>query len=51
MVELRQGSENFNPEYYKATYEDLRDAFGDENPMYYWHYIAFGMDEGRSGIG
>ena len=49
MNELRQGDEEFNPKAYKERYEDLREAFGDSNQMYYWHWIVFGKSEGREG--
>ena len=50
MNELRQASENFNPVVYKSSYVDLQNAFGDDNPMYYWHYITFGQSEGRTAV-
>lgn len=49
MNELRQGNEEFNARAYKERYEDLRKAYGDENQMYYWHWIVFGKNEGRNG--
>lgn len=30
--------------------QDVETAFGDDLPMYYFHYVAFGKDEGRSGV-
>lgn len=67
MNELRQASEDFNPQAYKDRYSDLQTAFGPDenlkdmqmlifgrtystnNPMYYWHWIVFGKNEGRNG--
>lgn len=45
MNELRQASAEFNAKAYKEKYQDLRDAFGDNNPMYYYHYVVCGKDE------
>lgn len=50
MNELRQGNETFNARAYKERYADLREAYGDDNPMYYWHWIVFGKAEGRNGL-
>ena len=50
MNEFRQASAEFNPVVYKERYSDLVDAFGNNNPMYYFHYVAFGKNEGRSAI-
>jgi hypothetical protein len=47
MVEGRQASNEFNVHIYQSNYKDLRDAFGDELPKYYMHYIKFGYSEGR----
>lgn len=47
MQELRVGCETFNPVVYKQYNEDLRVAFGDDNPMYYLHYINYGHKENR----
>ena len=33
---------------YKAKYKDLKDAFGDNLPKYYIHYILAGKSEGRT---
>ena len=49
MNELRQGCETFNAKAYKERYQDLRNAFGDDNQQYYWHWIVFGKNEGRIG--
>ena len=49
MNELRQGNEDFNARAYKERYADLREAYGDSNQMYYWHWIVFGKAEGRNG--
>ena len=50
MYEFRQASAEFNPWTYYNNYADLRNAFGSSKqnrPMYYWHYVAMGKDEGR----
>jgi len=49
MNELRQGNADFNARAYKERYADLREAYGDSNQMYYWHWIVFGKAEGRNG--
>jgi hypothetical protein len=48
MNEFRQASEEFNPIVYKERYNDLESAFGEDNPMYYFHYVACGKAEGRT---
>ena len=45
MNELRQANAEFNPKAYKEKYKDLQDAFGDNNPMYYYHYVVCGREE------
>lgn len=50
MQELRVGCETFNPVVYKQYNEDLRVAFGDDNPMYYLHYINYGHKENRAHV-
>ena len=50
MNELRQGSAEFNAKAYKERYSDLREAFGDDNFLYYQHYIMFGKAEGRTAV-
>ena len=50
MNEFRQGSAEFDPSVYRSRYADVETAFGDDLPMYYFHYVAFGKDEGRSGV-
>lgn len=47
MNELRQGCETFSPTVYKQYNEDLRVAFGDNNPLYYQHYVNYGYKENR----
>lgn len=47
MNELRQGCDGFSARVYKDYNEDLRKAFGDDNPMYYWHYVNYGYAEKR----
>lgn len=48
MKEGRQGSAEFEVNAYKAKYKDLKDAFGDNLPKYYIHYILAGKSEGRT---
>ena len=50
MKEFRQASANFNPQIYKDRYKDLQEAFKDDNPKYYWHYVAFGINENSIAI-
>ena len=50
MNELRRGNDTFDARAYKERYEDLRNAYGDSNQMYYWHWIVFGKAEGRNGL-
>lgn len=45
MNEHRQASDEFNPEIYRVMYGDLDKAFGDDWPMYYFHYVACGKQE------
>ena len=47
MDEGRQGCEEFNVGFYKANYEDLVKAFGDNLKNYYLHYKDSGKIEGR----
>jgi hypothetical protein len=51
MNELRRGSEEFDPIYYRDHNPDVAQAYKDDNPMYYFHYIAFGKNERRQGNG
>ena len=48
MKEARQASAEFNVIAYKDNYADLRDAFGDNLPLYYEHYCHYGRKEGRN---
>ena len=50
MKELRQGCETFDPTVYKAYNDDLRVAFGDNNEMYYHHYVNYGYQENRTHV-
>lgn len=50
MKEARRASEDFNVKIYKENYKDLRDAFGDNYPSYYLHYIQFGYAEHREAV-
>ena len=49
MDQLWQGISSFDPVVYKNAPEndDLRKAFGDDNKLYYMHYIQFGHKENR----
>lgn len=47
MNEGRVASTNFNVNYYRDRYPDLRAAFGNNLPAYYMHYITNGQREGR----
>ncbi|MDD6711642.1 MAG: N-acetylmuramoyl-L-alanine amidase [Sharpea porci] len=47
MRESRQASSTFILSYYRANYEDLRKAYGNNNAAYYEHYIKYGKNEGR----
>jgi N-acetylmuramoyl-L-alanine amidase len=48
MDELRNASPYFDVVSYMNRYEDLREAFGDDYPAYYMHYINYGKAEGRN---
>ena len=48
MNEGRKASSTFNIQCYISNYNDLRNAFGDDNKQYYVHYSQFGNDEGRN---
>jgi len=48
MQEARQAHVNFNVSAYRNRYEDLRDAFGDDLPQYYLHFVTNGRSENRS---
>lgn len=50
MGEARRASEEFNVKVYKENYKDLREAFGDNYPPYYLHYIRFGYNEHREAV-
>lgn len=41
--------EVYNYEYYKEKYADLETAFGDNEKLYYKHFLEYGIYEGRSG--
>lgn len=49
MNEGRTASKEFYPVTYKNRYSDLRNIYGDNMKMYYYHYLIFGRDEGRIG--
>jgi N-acetylmuramoyl-L-alanine amidase len=48
MWELRTANEEFDVVSYMNRYEDLQEAFKDDYPSYYMHYINYGMAEGRN---
>ncbi len=48
MTEGRIACADFNVAAYKNHYADLRNAFGDELPLYYKHYITYGQKESRN---
>ena len=50
---LRYYEDNFDVAKYKATYKDLRDAFGEnaDDSVYLNHYLQYGMTEGRKSGG
>ena len=39
----------FDYEYYQKQYADLFNAFGDDSESYLWHFVEYGMAEGRRG--
>ena len=39
----------FDYEYYQKQYADLFNAFGDNAESYLWHFVEYGMAEGRQG--
>ena len=39
----------FDYEYYQNQYADLFNAFGDDAESYLWHFVEYGMAEGRRG--
>ncbi len=51
MMEGRQASQNFNVLSYRSMYYDLRRVFGTNLKLYYSHYMNYGRNEGRAGIG
>lgn len=50
MREERQGSEEFEVESYRLSYQDLRVAFRNNYPAYYMHYLRNGKKEGRTDV-
>lgn len=44
-----RASANFDPAYYKTQYPELTKALGDDNTMYYVHYLLYGRYQGLSG--
>ena len=39
----------FNPTYYLNKYPDIKAAFGNNASKAIWHFVEYGMDEGRTG--
>ena len=37
------------PKEYRARHSDIAEAYGDDWPRYYAHYVKYGKAEGRSG--
>lgn len=50
MKECRQGCSSFSVTAYKNNYKDLQEAFGDNMPEYYYHYMRNGHSENRKTI-
>jgi hypothetical protein len=48
MKEGRQACAAFNVWFYKDAYMDLQNAFGEDLPFYYLHYMQYGADEKRA---
>ncbi|MBQ5734507.1 MAG: hypothetical protein IIV51_03895 [Lachnospiraceae bacterium] len=48
MNEGRKANQSFDVNIYKNKYTDLQNAFGDNNKLYYLHYMNYGYDEGRN---
>ncbi len=51
VYEGRQASPYFDPSYYRSLNPDLDKAYGDNWYNYYYHYMAYGYDEGRECVG
>lgn len=49
MKEGRQGSINFDVQYYRETNGDLGEIYGEDLTQYYIHYMEYGYREGRQG--
>jgi len=49
MKEGRIAKESFNVHAYQNRYIDLQNAYGNNLPSYYFHYINYGKNEGRIG--
>ena len=45
--EVGASASDFDPAYYAARYPDVYEAFGDNPIELYYHYLNFGMTEGR----
>ena len=42
-------SDVFDAEYYLDTYADLKAAYGEDEEKALWHFVNYGIDEGRQG--
>ena len=51
MKEGRQGKASFNVTSYAYQYSDLRNAYENNLPSYYRHYMNYGQSEQRAGTG
>ena len=47
MKEGRSAAYRFDPVNYRERYKDLDEAFGDDWPSYYRHYLIYGYAENR----
>lgn len=45
-----QGSADFDPKIYKSKYSDISKAYGNNWKYYYYHYLVYGIKEGRKGV-
>lgn len=48
MQEGRVASEDFSVYAYRANNIDLYQAYENDLPQYYWHYLKYGKEEGRT---
>ena len=50
MSEGRQATQGFNVNSYRSSHSDLNSAFGNDLRYYYYHYLCYGINEGRVGM-